>query len=116
MRRWRCLEPWPSLSKRRRSRRGRRRTSETFLAAVAEHRWAVGFQLGVLYGLRRSEVLALRVGPTSIPRAAHFESTRASSQSTAVPFWAMPRTCAHVGSFLCPTTGCARSQADAAPS
>ena len=33
---------------------------ETFLAAVAEHRWAVGFQLGVLYGLRRSEVLALR--------------------------------------------------------
>ena len=33
---------------------------QTFLAAVAEHRWAVGFQLGVLYGLRRSEVLALR--------------------------------------------------------
>ena len=33
---------------------------DTFLAAIAEHRWAVGFQLGVLYGLRRSEVLALR--------------------------------------------------------
>ncbi len=33
---------------------------ERFLAAVADHRWAVGFQLGVLYGLRRSEVLALR--------------------------------------------------------
>jgi integrase len=33
---------------------------ETFLVAIAEHRWAVGFQLGVLYGLRRSEVLALR--------------------------------------------------------
>jgi integrase len=33
---------------------------ETFLAAIADHRWAVGFQLGVLYGLRRSEVLALR--------------------------------------------------------
>ena len=33
---------------------------QLFLAAVAEHRWAVGFQLGVLYGLRRSEVLALR--------------------------------------------------------
>ncbi|MCU1390208.1 MAG: site-specific integrase [Ilumatobacteraceae bacterium] len=33
---------------------------EIFLAAVAGHRWAVGFQLGVLYGLRRSEVLALR--------------------------------------------------------
>jgi integrase len=33
---------------------------DKFLAAVAEHRWAIGFQLGVLYGLRRSEVLALR--------------------------------------------------------
>lgn len=33
---------------------------ERFLAAIADHRWAVGFQLGVLYGLRRSEVLALR--------------------------------------------------------
>ncbi len=33
---------------------------QRFLAAVADHRWAVGFQLGVLYGLRRSEVLALR--------------------------------------------------------
>ena len=33
---------------------------ERFLAAIANHRWAVGFQLGVLYGLRRSEVLALR--------------------------------------------------------
>ena len=31
-----------------------------FLETVAEHRWATGFQLGVLYGLRRSEVLALR--------------------------------------------------------
>jgi integrase len=33
---------------------------QRFLAAIANHRWAVGFQLGVLYGLRRSEVLALR--------------------------------------------------------
>ena len=33
---------------------------ERFLAAIANHRWAVGFQLGVLYGVRRSEVLALR--------------------------------------------------------
>ncbi len=33
---------------------------QRFLTAIAEHRWAVGFQLGVLYGLRRSEVLALR--------------------------------------------------------
>ena len=33
---------------------------DTFLTAIADHRWAVGFQLGVLYGLRRSEVLALR--------------------------------------------------------
>jgi integrase len=30
-----------------------------FLQATADHRWAVGFRLGVLYGLRRSEVLAL---------------------------------------------------------
>ncbi len=33
---------------------------ERFLDVIAEHRWATGFQLGVLYGLRRSEVLALR--------------------------------------------------------
>ena len=30
-----------------------------FLEATREHRWAVGFRLGVLFGLRRSEVLAL---------------------------------------------------------
>ena len=33
---------------------------ERFLAVISDHRWATGFQLGVLYGLRRSEVLALR--------------------------------------------------------
>ncbi|MEO7397550.1 MAG: hypothetical protein ABIW84_03200, partial [Ilumatobacteraceae bacterium] len=33
---------------------------ERFLDVIAEHRWATGFQLGVLYGLRRSEMLALR--------------------------------------------------------
>lgn len=33
---------------------------DRFLTATAEHRWAVAFRLGVLYGLRRSEVLALR--------------------------------------------------------
>ena len=87
---------------------------DKFLAAIAEHRWAVGFQLGVLYGLRRSEVLALRWDDFD-PRAAHFESTKASSQSTAGQFSAMPRTCDHAGSFLCPTTGCALSN-DAAPS
>ena len=31
-----------------------------FLEATRDHRWAIGFRLGVLYGLRRSEVLALR--------------------------------------------------------
>ena len=31
-----------------------------FLEVSGSHRWAVGFRLGVLYGLRRSEVLALR--------------------------------------------------------
>jgi integrase len=31
-----------------------------FVAVTSDHRWAVGFRLCVLYGLRRSEVLALR--------------------------------------------------------
>jgi integrase len=31
-----------------------------FLAAIAEHRWAVAMRLGVLYDLRRSEALALK--------------------------------------------------------
>lgn len=31
-----------------------------FLEVSREHRWAVGFRLGVLYGLRRSETIALR--------------------------------------------------------
>ena len=33
---------------------------DRFLEATAEHRWAVAFRLGALFGLRRSEVLALR--------------------------------------------------------
>jgi integrase len=33
---------------------------DRFLAATSDHRWAVAFRVGVLYGLRRSEVLALR--------------------------------------------------------
>jgi len=33
---------------------------DQFLTATATHRWAIAFRLGVLYGLRRSEVLALR--------------------------------------------------------
>lgn len=33
---------------------------DRFLVATADHRWAIAFRLGVLYGLRRSEVLALR--------------------------------------------------------
>lgn len=47
---------------------GRRKEAEAwtddevrrFLAATSEHRWAVGFRVAVLYGLRRSELLALR--------------------------------------------------------
>ncbi len=31
-----------------------------FLEVSADHRWSVAFRLGVLYGLRRSEILALR--------------------------------------------------------
>jgi integrase len=33
---------------------------DRFLEVSRDHRWAIGFRLGVLYGLRRSEVLALR--------------------------------------------------------
>ena len=33
---------------------------DRFLEATAEHRWAVAFRLGALFGLRRSELLALR--------------------------------------------------------
>jgi integrase len=33
---------------------------DRFLVATADHRWAIAFRVGVLYGLRRSEVLALR--------------------------------------------------------
>ncbi len=32
---------------------------DRFLDAIEEHRWAIGFRLGMPYGLRRSEVLAL---------------------------------------------------------
>jgi integrase len=31
-----------------------------FLSVSADHRWAIAFRLGVLYGLRRSEALALK--------------------------------------------------------
>lgn len=33
---------------------------DRFLDVAADHRWAVGFRLAILYGLRRSELLALR--------------------------------------------------------
>jgi integrase len=33
---------------------------DRFLEATTDHRWASAFRIGVLYGLRRSEVLALR--------------------------------------------------------
>jgi integrase len=33
---------------------------DRFIETSSSHRWAVGFRLGVLYGLRRSEILALR--------------------------------------------------------
>jgi len=36
------------------------RDVDRFLEATETHRWAIAFRLGVLYGLRRSEVLALR--------------------------------------------------------
>lgn len=33
---------------------------DRFLDVTAEHRWGVGFRIAILYGLRRSELLALR--------------------------------------------------------
>lgn len=33
---------------------------DRFVAAIDDHRWAIGFRLNVLYGLRRSELLALK--------------------------------------------------------
>lgn len=33
---------------------------DRFLEVTAEHRWGVGFRIAILYGLRRSELLALR--------------------------------------------------------
>lgn len=33
---------------------------DQFVAATADHRWAIAFRLNVLYGLRRSELLALK--------------------------------------------------------
>jgi integrase len=41
---------------------------ERFLLASGDHRWAIAFRLGVLYGLRRSEVLALRWNDLDVKR------------------------------------------------
>jgi integrase len=54
---------------------------DRFLEMCADHRWAVGFHLAVLYGLRRREVLALR-WDDSIGRHARSESTRTWFLST----------------------------------
>jgi len=41
---------------------------DRFLEATSTHRWAIGFRLGVLFGLRRSEVLALRWDDLDAPK------------------------------------------------
>ena len=41
---------------------------DRFLEATSTHRWASAFRLGVLYGLRRSEVLALRWDDVDLDR------------------------------------------------
>lgn len=43
---------------------------DRFLTATAEHRWAIAFRLGVLYGVRRSEVLGLRRAEQAAERLA----------------------------------------------
>ena len=50
----------PSPADNARSSHGAPTRVDRFLAAAVDHRRAIGFRLGVLYGLRRSEVLALR--------------------------------------------------------
>ena len=55
-----CRAPWRSRSRSRRAGRGTTTRSTASSRRPRTHRWAIGFRLGVLYGLRRSEILALR--------------------------------------------------------
>ena len=58
---------------------------DRFLEETADHRWAVAFRVNVLYGLRRSEVLALRWDDVDIdaPSLRIDESLVATNQGTA---------------------------------
>jgi integrase len=58
---------------------------DRFLDATADHRWAVAFRVNVLYGLRRSEVLALRWDDvdTDAPSLRIDESLVATNQGAA---------------------------------
>jgi integrase len=58
---------------------------DRFLEATADHRWAVAFRVNVLYGLRRSEVLALRWDDvdTDAPSLRIDESLVATNQGAA---------------------------------
>jgi hypothetical protein len=65
---------------------------ERFLDVIADHRWAIGFQLGVLYASAAARSSRC-VGTTSTSVVARCASTRALWPSTAAPFSATPRTC-----------------------
>lgn len=65
-----------------------------FLDASRDHRWAIGFRLGVLYGLRRSEVLALRWDDLDTA-AKTLRVDQSLVPSTGEPHGATPRTSDH---------------------
>ena len=65
----------------RRSKRGTPPRWARFLEVTRSHRWAIGFRLGVLYGLRRTRS-SPSTGTTSTPTRRRCGLTRVSSPST----------------------------------
>ena len=88
---------------------------DAVLDTIRDHRWGGPMRLEVLYGLRRSELLALR-WTESTCRPVRSRSKRASSRLTERWFGAPARTLDHVGGFRsipklparCPRTGAAK--------
>jgi integrase len=79
-----------------------------FLDAVADHRFAIALRLGVLYGLRRSEALALRWDDVDSANGT-LRIDEGLIAVRKVPCGATRRTRAHVASSRSTTAPCARS-------
>ena len=107
------LARWPSRSSEKDAVAWTAAEVDRFLAATADHRWAIAFRLGVLYGLRRSEVLALRWDDVDIEARTPCASTRASSRPTRAQRGATPRTSARDAPSRSTRTRCAASPSDA---